>query len=342
MGPQVSETQGDGPESALEASVILIVRNSADRIEEPVRSFARQSTSLPHEVIVVDNASTDATPRVLETVAKEFSHVRLVHEPELGPGAARHGGARASRGKLLVFVDGDMVAAPDFLTHHLSAHMAHPGGCVVGAISSHPGRHPFERMLAYIYDGPRANLANRALTYEDCWGGNISMGRELYFKLGGFHDVYGGFGSDANLAQRMADQAVALQYAPAAMTHHRMHDRFGPRLRRAYVKGVAVGIHKARREHVAQSATEMVRGGSWPRVTVWGCLAAATVLEPFDRGSGIPMKPLCFLYDMGLRAAMRRGQDDFDKGRIPEPLGRAPGVPPQDSNARDSGGNAAR
>jgi glycosyltransferase involved in cell wall biosynthesis len=298
------------------ASLIVITRNSAARLGEPLSSFATQQAPLTHEVLVVDNGSRDSTAELIQAAAKKWPHVRLVYESEPGTGRARHAGACASRGEILVFVDGDMVADPGLVARHLEAHAEKAEVCVIGGIVSHPGHHPFERMLAYIYDGPRASLGTRAPTYQDCWSGNISLSRDLYFRLGGFHDVYGGYGADANLAQRMAEETVPLRYAPAALTHHRMHDRFRSRLRRAYLKGIAVGIHRARKQDVARSATEMAGAGSWPRVTEWVCLMIACILEPLDRGSGIPMKPLRFLYDLGIRVAMSRGKRDFERGRV--------------------------
>jgi GT2 family glycosyltransferase len=296
-------------------SLVAIIRNGGKRFEAPLQSFATQRLPTPHEVVVVDNASTDETPRLVERAAKEWPHIRLVREEELGPGAARHAGAKASKGELLVFVDGDMILGEDFVAEHVAAHSGDAEECVVGAIVSRPGRHPFERMLAYIYDGPRSTIATRPLAYSDCWGGNLSIPHALYFRLGGFHDVYGGLGSDAHLAQRMADNSVPLRYAPRAVAAHVMHDRFGPRLRRVYLKGIAVGIHKSKKEEVARSTTALGPAGKWPLATEWACWLLATLIEPFDRGSGVPIKPLCFLYDLGLRAAMRRGEEDFERGR---------------------------
>jgi glycosyltransferase involved in cell wall biosynthesis len=85
-------------------SVIVPVRNHAgplrrllDRLREQVSPSDWQV-----EVLVVDNNSTDDTAAVIK--ASPFTYV---HCEELGSGAARNAGVRASRGSLIYFMDAD-------------------------------------------------------------------------------------------------------------------------------------------------------------------------------------------------------------------------------------------
>jgi glycosyltransferase involved in cell wall biosynthesis len=63
---------------------------------------AAQSLGLPHEIIVVDDASTDQTA----AVAKEHA-ARVLHVAHRQIAATRNSGARAATGDFLIFVDGD-------------------------------------------------------------------------------------------------------------------------------------------------------------------------------------------------------------------------------------------
>jgi glycosyltransferase involved in cell wall biosynthesis len=308
------------------AALIIPTRNSAALLARCLPSFANQRLPDPYEVIVVDNGSDDGTHETVLAAMGKWPHLRLVHEAVRGAGHARHAGAMNARAPILVFVDGDMVADPELVAHHVKAHGQKARGCVIGRIVSAPSRHPFERMMAYIYDGPRASLGSREPTYDDCWPGNLSLPREVYLRLGGFQDLYGGFGGEgANLAQRMADARIPLRYAPQAVAEHHFRDRFGPRLRRSYWNGVTLGYHHARGQDVALRGFRPVGRLLWPGLVQWLSWTAAVLLEPFDRGSGPPGKPLAFLYDLGLRLATGRGLHDFEQGRVTLPgLGPLP------------------
>ena len=303
------------------ASVIVPIRDGAELVRSALPSLLRQELDVPYEVVVADNGSRDATPALLAEARRQWPHLRVVSEGRPGCGRARHSAVLASSGRLLIFVDADMEAVPALVREHLAAHVGLPSGCVIGNIRSAPRRHPFERMLAYIYDGPRESLAERPLEYGDCWPGNMSIPRELYDQLGGFDDVYADLGGEEwDFAQRMAEAVVPLRYAPAALTLHHFTGRFGSRLKRAYVNGAVYGFVQERYPAFQTGGFVPVRHRPLARLQEIACLWAARILEPFDRGSGVPLAPLAFVYDRGLRMAAGRGLADYRAGRV-NPLG---------------------
>ena len=66
--------------------------------------IADANGAAPHEVIVVDDGSKDATATVAQALG-----ARVIRLPGLGPAAARNAGARAATGDVLVFFDADCV-----------------------------------------------------------------------------------------------------------------------------------------------------------------------------------------------------------------------------------------
>lgn len=314
------------PEPATPAvSVVIPIRDGAELVTSTLPSLLRQDVDRPYEVVVVDNGSRDATRALLAEAAGTSSRLRIVDEARPGCGRARHAGVAASRGSLLLFVDADMEAVPGLVRAHLEAHEGLDSGCVIGNIRSAPRKHPFERMLAYIYDGPRESLASRPLEYGDCWPGNMSLPRDLYDRLGGFDDRYADLGGEEwDFSQRLAQAAVPLRYAPAALTHHHFTGRFGPRLKRAYVNGAVYGFVQEQYPSFQTGGFSPVRHPPLARLQEIGCHLAARVLEPFDRGTGVPWAPLAFVYDRGLRMAAGRGLTDYRAGRV-DPFGREAG-----------------
>ena len=94
-------------------SVIVTTRNSAQTLDACLSSIRRQ-TYPSVELIVVDNASSDATP---EIAARYADHVA-----NLGPerSAQRNHGASVARGNYLLFIDSDMVLGEEVVADGVS------------------------------------------------------------------------------------------------------------------------------------------------------------------------------------------------------------------------------
>jgi glycosyltransferase involved in cell wall biosynthesis len=93
-------------------SVVVVCYNQENFIREAVESALSQDFS-SREVIVVDDASSDATSRVLESFGESIIFARLAKNG--GAPAARNHGASLASGKYLVFLDGDDVLLPGAL-----------------------------------------------------------------------------------------------------------------------------------------------------------------------------------------------------------------------------------
>jgi glycosyltransferase involved in cell wall biosynthesis len=103
-------------------SVIVITKDEAPRLRLSLLSLLRGGPADGIEIIVVDDGSSDATGAVLRELSqsRDLSWVR--HDQSRGRSAARNAGARVARGELLLFLDGDVVAAPDLCALHASRH----------------------------------------------------------------------------------------------------------------------------------------------------------------------------------------------------------------------------
>ena len=93
-------------------SVVIPAYNAGRYVGDAISSALAQ-TRPPAEVIVVDNASTDSTPALLEQFGEQTKVLRVT--PNRGIGGARNLGARTSTGDLLAFLDADDVWLPEKL-----------------------------------------------------------------------------------------------------------------------------------------------------------------------------------------------------------------------------------
>jgi glycosyltransferase involved in cell wall biosynthesis len=83
----------------MDVSLIIPALNEAECLR---RLLAEVPASLIHQMIVVDNASTDGTAKVAR-----LGGAQVIREPRRGYGYACAAGAAAAGGEVLVFMDGD-------------------------------------------------------------------------------------------------------------------------------------------------------------------------------------------------------------------------------------------
>lgn len=107
----------------LPVSVVVPTYNRAALIGETIERILGQSLS-PHEVIVVDDGSTDDTPAAL---ARFGSRIRVERIPNSGELAARNHGIGLARGSLIAFCDSDDLWEPDHLARMTALWEREPG-----------------------------------------------------------------------------------------------------------------------------------------------------------------------------------------------------------------------
>lgn len=97
-------------------SVIVPVYNQSKILNECLGNLVHQTLipSLPIEVIVINDASTDDSISVIRQCQSQFPEIiHVIDSSEnMGPGGARNLGIEAARGQYIGFVDSDDLAEP--------------------------------------------------------------------------------------------------------------------------------------------------------------------------------------------------------------------------------------
>lgn len=89
-------------------SVIVPVYRTEAYLKECVESVLRQDYK-NLEIILVDDGSPDRCPALCDEYAREYPQVKVVHQENQGPGAARNAGIREAAGDYVLFLDSDDV-----------------------------------------------------------------------------------------------------------------------------------------------------------------------------------------------------------------------------------------
>ena len=196
-----------------------------DRILAALRGQAGLGDEVALRVIVADDGSP--TP---PTVPAE---VTVVRQDDRGfrASAARHLGAQAGDGEVLLFLDGDTVPGPGYVAAMCEALEGRPDLLVVGR--RRYGRFPESATAvepAEVLPDPEWPAAYYAETAdltrgEDLWRGVLSavcgLHRRLYDLAGGFDpEIVGYGGEDWDLAWRCEQAGGRLLYVPDAVAWH--------------------------------------------------------------------------------------------------------------------------
>src|SRR5437870_4358399 len=88
-------------------TTIIPVYNRAAMLREAVASVLAQ-TYRPIEILVIDDGSTDDTPRVVDELAQMHpQEIRVIHQGNTGAGLAREAGRQTARGEFIQHLDSD-------------------------------------------------------------------------------------------------------------------------------------------------------------------------------------------------------------------------------------------
>jgi GT2 family glycosyltransferase len=119
-----------------ELVVVVVSYNTRDLLRACLASVARETPTVPHEVVVVDNASTDGSA---DMVAGEFPAVRLIRsDRNRGFARAANAGAAASRAPWIVLLNPDTEVHDRALERLLAFGARHPEAGIVGGRTLRP------------------------------------------------------------------------------------------------------------------------------------------------------------------------------------------------------------
>ena len=92
-------------------SVIIPVYNTKQYLQSAIDSIIQQKEYV-HEIIIVDDGSTDGSAELINELYSKFDFVKIFHTPNQRQGPARNLGTDASTGDYIYYFDSDDIAVP--------------------------------------------------------------------------------------------------------------------------------------------------------------------------------------------------------------------------------------
>ena len=259
---------GTAPQLTKSVTIAIPTHDRARILSETLDSI--KAIAIPDnaalECVVIDNASTDATPRVVEAAANSSTRfpIRRVLEPRQGSSFARNRAVEEACGDFIFFLDDDATADREWLLAMLSA-MENRGldaacGLVLPRWSTPPPPWLGPRLWVKLAVHDRAAIesvsTNEVEALQNYFSANAGFRRSAFERFGRFREdlgVVGGnpmSGEDTELFARIIEKGGKMGFVPSAIVHHligpeRMTPQYLRRKSFAYGFGSAVAGGKS-------------------------------------------------------------------------------------------------
>ncbi len=278
-------------------SIVVVTFNKVEHTYECLESLLAHA-DVPYELIVVDNASSDRTPELLDRLRNVTV---LRNEANVGFGRACNQAAERAQGEHLLFLNNDAELAPHCLSALLETVVADPRcGAVGGRLVLPDGR--LQEAGSILWDDGSAESYGRSLDpfasefsyrreVDFCSGALLLVRRGLFEKLGGFDDRFApAYYEDADLCMGIRRLGYRVVYQPAATARHQEHGSSSVReardlTERNHARFVEKWKDDLSRQH-SRSIANRLRARE--RVTRPRVLVIDDRVPSIDAGSGYP------------------------------------------------------
>jgi GT2 family glycosyltransferase len=209
-------------------SIIIPVCNHVRFTAACLNSILREFSSIPCEVIVVDDGSTDGTGKYLASC----SGIRVVtHTENQGFVISVNDGAAGARGRFLHFLNNDTLVTPGWVSALLRAFDSRDNVGAVGSQLRAPDGTVSEAGALVWRDGNAANFARGRSAVDSsvcfprevdyCSGASLMVRADLFTELGGFSREFApGYYEDVDLCFRLRAAGYRVMYTPESVVVH--------------------------------------------------------------------------------------------------------------------------
>ena len=226
--PMAATTLEKNSAAAPKVSIVIPTFNNLALTKACLESLAKAPCTVPFEIIVVDNASTDGSTDFLRE-QEQSGFIRLVaNTTNYGFARACNQGARTARASLLLFLNNDTRVTANWLEPMVEA-AQRPNVGIVGAkllYADNRIQHAGIGFIKGIPDHPNRFAAadapevNQSRELDMVTAACLMIHRDLHLILAGFDEVYRNGVEDIDLCVRARAAGYKVVYEPKTTVYH--------------------------------------------------------------------------------------------------------------------------
>ena len=222
-------------------TILLCTYNRAKLLNPLLEQLVKQIVDLKRndiEILLIDNNSTDETKNVVFEFIKRSQFLKYDFEPKQGLAKARNSGIKLASGKIIIFIDDDIVLGEGWLNEILNSLQKYPykafGGKVIPLWEkdkpSYINLEGFFSLSQKIFpshdNGTEERLYPLSKEETNPIGANMWIYKELFEKYGDFREDLGrvGYGGipceDTEFCSRLLKKKEPIFYYPKSFVYH--------------------------------------------------------------------------------------------------------------------------
>ncbi len=265
----------------LKLSVVIATHARPDALARLVASLAPQLEADSRELLIADNGT--ATPAPLPAGAPPHKHL---HDPRPGKCRIQNRAIGGARGEVIVCLDDDLVAAPDYLDQVEGFFAEHQEfAAMKGRIQ--PAEDPAARVgadAAPWLDLPIVDHGERVIEVRGVLGANMAFRTQALARVGLFDERLGpgaaGHEEETEMSARLRQAGFRIGYAPRALVYHEVDPA---RADRARFLRIARERGRCRMLHERHRALAVIADNAIAALRVWAARLAGAGPERLAR-----------------------------------------------------------
>jgi len=213
----------------IDCSIVIPVFNKVELTQQCLIRLARVTEDVSYEILVVDNNSTDGTGELLKSLGGDVQVIR--NNENLGFAKACNQGARATRGKYIVFLNNDTIPQDGWLSALVQEANLSDDSAVVGSKLLYPDNTIQHAGVAFsrdrgtpyhIYRGLSSNgeFVNQRREFQAVTAACMLVKRKWFEEANGFEECYRNGFEDADLCLKIRERGGKIIYQPKSWLYH--------------------------------------------------------------------------------------------------------------------------